>query len=303
MRRAELLIKQVQRATENERVGSQDGISLEEYYQYLTDGAHRFQMQVVGVSAEAFRAEQSYTASGSEYYALPGDILLRNQVISVEYSPTGLDKDYWPLTRVISRERFTFQGVPSRYFLQGGRFYVNCYPVSGSFRVVYNQQVPTVDKRRATVSSHTKSTTALTALTLTGFTSADYALADHLTIVDFNGTVKMRGIPYTAVNSGTGVVSIQNSSYTFPTGSTIANGDYVCLGEFASSHALIDTAAEPFLLAYCSRRILMRDSSQDTAELTAEEMAMIKGIVDAYAQDPDPTVTPIVEGAYFGEFF
>lgn len=300
MRRGELLIKQIQRQTENERVGTQDGISLEEYYQYLTDGVRRFQEQVLKVKAAAFLRPYSWSASGLEYYSLPTDILLKNQIVTLEYSPSGNDRDYYKLDRSAPLERFTFQGSPSRYFLHGDRVYVNAYPQAGSFRMVYNGALPAVDKRRATVLSRTLSSTAITALALSGYTDADYLLADHITIVDFNGTVLMRGIPYTAV--ALGVVTIQGGTYTFPTGSTCPVGAYACLGANASTHPQIDDQAESFLIAYGSRRILMRDSSSDTAELSAEELAMLSGIVDLYADEPDVQPVLVSSYDYFDEF-
>jgi hypothetical protein len=154
-----------------------------------------------------------------------------------------------------------------------------------------------------TISAVTVGASALTALTLTGYTAADYDLSDHLTLVDFNGTVKMRGIPYTAVNGGTGVVTIQGSSYTFPTGSAAAIGDYVVLGKNASTHPLIDSNAEDFLITYASRRILMRDSSDDAAALNEEEMRMISGIVDTYAYSPDVELVPVVDSGYWTDLY
>jgi len=301
MRRGELLVKQIQRATENERVGTTDGISLEEYYQYLTDGVRKFQRAVTAVHATAFRTSTTWSADGAESRSLPTDIFGRNRVVSLEYTASGNAVDYYPLKLVTQKERFTMTGNPAQYLLQGDAVLINCYPASGTFRMVYDQLLPAVDKRRATVASRTLSSTAITALTLSGYTAADYDLADHLTVVDFSGTVLMRGIPYTAVNSGTGVVTIQGSSYTFPTGSTAPVGAYVCLGKNASSHALIDSQAEDFLLVYAQRRILMRDSSDDAADLTPEEQEMLGGIIAGYAESPDVESVPILDCGYFGD--
>lgn len=299
MRRAELLVTQIQRATENERVGTTDGISVEEYYQYLTDGLRFLQRKILGVAPEAFRQTYEFSATGVEAYALPTLIFAKSRVARLEYSASGTASDYRPLDRVTQLERVTRQGLPSRYLLESGNVLVNAYPAAGAFRLTYDALLPAVDKRRATVSSHTKSSTALTALTLAGYTADDYALSDHLTIVGFDGTVKMRGIPYTAVNSGTGVVSIQGSSYTFPVGSTLDNGDYVCLGEYASTHPQIDTQAEDFLITYGQRRILKRDSSLDANDIAEELADMWMGIVDSYGQAPDEVPVPVTNTDYF----
>jgi hypothetical protein len=298
MRRAELLVTQVQRATENERTGTQDGISTEEYYQYLTDGLRHLQSQILQVNPKAFRTSKTYTVSGSESYALPDDILARNQAVTLEYSQSGNARDYVRLKQLTQLERWSETGRPSAYILEGKNFLVNAYPTSGSLRLTYAAALPAVDKRRGTVGAITTTSTALTALTVV-FSDNNFSLSDHLTLVDFNGTIKMRGIPYTAVGAGTGVVTIQGSSYTFPTGSTGAIGDYFVLGQNASSHALIDDAAESYLVTYCEKRILNRDSSADAVERDQEVQKMVADLVAIYADDGDVTEVPVSDYSYW----
>ncbi len=296
MRRAQLLVTQVQRATENERVGTNDGISLEEYYQYFTDGLRLIQREIVKANPKSFRAATTWSADGTEDYDLPFDYFARNQVATLEYSQSGLEADYFRLDQVTQLERYTTTGRPYQYILQGKTILVNAY------RLTYAALLPAVDKRRATVSAKTTANGALTALTLAGYTAADYDLYDHLCIVDFNGTIKMRSIPYTAVNSSTGVVTIQGTTYTYPTGSTIAVGDYVTLGSYASTHFLIDDQAEDFLLAYCTKRIMNRDASLDAGDITADMTAMLQSIVDVYSDDADIDQVPVTNYDYFSDW-
>lgn len=301
MRRAQLLLTQVQRATENERVGTNDGISLEEYYQYFTDGLRLVQREILKVNQKAFRTSTTWSADGTESHALPFDLFARNQVATLEYTESGSVADYKVLQKVTQLERRPIAGRPSQYILEGSTIYVNNYPSTGTFRLTYAALLPAVDKRRATVSAKTTSGGALTALTLTGYTSADYDLYDHLCIVDFDGVIKMRSIPYTAVNSSTGVVTIQGTTYTYPTGSTIAVADYVTLGKYASTHIQLDDAAEDFMLAYCSKRILNRDASLDAGELTLDMQTMLQGIIDVYSDDGDIDQVPVTNYNYFGD--
>jgi hypothetical protein len=301
MRRAALLETQVRRATENERTGITDAISSEEFLQYFTDAQLMIYRRMLSASAKNFTLPKIYSASGAETYALPGDIFGQS-VISLEYSPTGAAKDYYEVPMRTHKERVSITGNPQLFFLGSSSIYVNPYPASGTFRLVYNKALPRVDKRRGTVLSHTKSSTALTALSLTGYTQADFDLYDHLTIVGFDGTVKMRGIPYTAAPAG--VVAIQGSSYTFPEGSTLTNTtDYFCLGENASSHVQLPDFCEDFVLAYCAKRIMNRDSNDDAVEMSAEMIRMAEEIVDAWAlptQDIDNI--PVVDTSYLLEY-
>jgi hypothetical protein len=282
VRRAGLLELQVRRQTGNSRTGNSDSISSEEFLQYFTDAQLCIYRRMLGRNSKFFRTEAEYDASGAERYALPADCLGQS-VITVEFSSTGGAKDYRALDRREYLERATVEGDPLFYILDGANVLLNPYPTTGTVRLVYNKELPRVDKRRSTVSSHTKSTTALSALTLVGYTADDYDLSDHLTVVDFNGVVKMRGIPYTAVDSGTGAVSIYGSSYTFPDGSTMSNGDYVCLGANASSHVQLPDFCEDFVLLYCAKRIMNRESSSDAADADPEVQRMAAEIIDLWS--------------------
>jgi len=302
MRRAELLIPQVRRATENERVGSTDGISDEEFLQYFTDAVRMLQRQIVTTNPASFRRVLTVAVTGLESYALPVDMLNRNRIAVLEYSPDALAANYYALELRTELERKSIAGYPTQYILQDKTFLVNAFPVSGQFRLTYDYLIPAVDKRRAAVASSTVGATAITALTLS--TSApydedDFDLSDNLTIVGFDGTVKMRGIPYTGVT--TGVVAIQGSSYTFPSGSTIAVGDYAVLGINASSHPLVDDQAEDFIITYCQKRILMRDSSTDAVDIDPEVQRMAAEVVALYQSNGDAPDVVITNYNYFDD--
>lgn len=303
MRRSELLEKQSRRASENERVGSSDGISSEEVYQYFTDGLRFLQRKILLAGGTPFRGSFTWSATGAESYALPFDLFTQNNIVALFYSDSGNAEDYRPLDRIVERERLFGDGCPGRYLIEDGYVYVSRYPRFGSFLMIYDKLRPSIDKRRATVASSTTAGGALTALTLAGYTAADYALSDHLTIVDFNGVVKMRGIPYTAVNAGSGVVSILGGSYTYPVGSTIAVNDFVCLGSYASTHPQIDDCFEDFFVTYGQRRLLKRDSTADAEDIAEELSAMWQDGVAVYAMDSDISQVPMPSHDFFSEFF
>lgn len=302
MKRAEHLIKLARRGSENEQAGSTGGISDEEPLQWLTDAVRFLQSKIMLANAERFRRTEYFVATGVEAYDLPWDCYLSNQVIDLSYSSTGNTEDYTPLTKVIVKERLSETGAPARYLLEGRTVLVNRFPASGSFRITYNALAPSVDKRRATVASFTAGAGSLTALTLSGYTAEDFENFDYLTVVDFSGAVKMRGVPYTAIDANTGVVSIYAGSYTYPAGSLISNGDFVCLGEYASTHPQVDDALEPFLVTYTQRRFLKRDSSLDANDIAEELRDMWMDALALYGESQDEMQVPITQNIYFGEF-
>ncbi len=285
MRRVEQLITQVRRATENSRIGTADGISDEEFIQYLNDAQELCASAIIQVHRTAFSKQKIFTAPGTEAYTLPFDIWARQRVLSVEYSQDGSVDHYYTLDQARIVERYSRVGRPTQYILFNNTLLLNAYPSSGSFRITYDPKLPSLDKRRATVDAITLSSTQLTALSLaitTPFVAADYDLFDQLSIVGANGTVKMSQIAYTAVSAVNGNVTLL-ANVTFGAGETGATGDYVCLGPNATTTSQLPDECEKFLLAYCSRRILDRDSSTDRATMSEDEQTMLGDIVGAFA--------------------
>lgn len=307
MRRVEHLILHVRRASENERQGTGEGISDEEFIQWLNDAQDMIYSKITRKHRMSFAKETTFAATGAESYtSLPFDIYSRHRIIALDYSETGSEASYRSLTPMTHQER-TLRGssslpnVASGYVPTQNGIIVVGAPSVGTFRLVYEPILPRLDKRRGTVSTHTKSSTALTALTLTGHTAADFSEDDALTIVSATGQVNMRGIPYTAVAGG-GAVTISGSSYTFPVGSTLTNGDFVCRGEYASTHSQLPDQCERYLIAYATWRAMKRDSSVDAGE-QMNELAMIEDdIVSGFAQmSGDVEQVPIVDATYAWE--
>lgn len=286
MRRVEQLITQVRRATENTRIGTQDGISDEEFIQYLNDAQELCASAIIQVHRTAFSKEKTISVTGAESYTLPTDIWAKQRVISVEYSPDSNAEHYYFLSQARTVERSTRRGLPSQYILFNNKLLMNAYPATGQFRITYDPLIPRLDKRRAVIDAITMTSTQLTALSLaitTPFVAADYDLFDNLSIVGADGTVKMSGVPFTAVSAVNGNVTILGSAFTFASGETGATSDYVCLGINATTTSILPDQCEKFLLAYCQRRIFDRDSSSDRDTMSQDEQMILADIVGAFA--------------------
>ncbi len=304
MRRVEQLITQVRRATENVRVGTTDGLSDEEFIQYLNDAQELCESNIRRVYAKAFVKEKTWSATGAEQVTLPSDIWARQAVISLEWSPTGLAKDYYHLKKRTVRERFTMTGSPSQYVLYNNSILIDCYPATGTFRLIYQMKLPRLDKRRGTVASRTLTATACTALTITPsglFVQGDYDLYPTISVVDNFGVVLMSGIAYSAV-SAAGVLTLEGSSFTFASGETAPVGSYVVLGTNSSPTSSLSDECEKFLLAYCQRRILDRDSSDDRMTISEDEKAMLADIAETFAEiSGDIDEIPTFNNDYFND--
>lgn len=286
MRRVEQLITQIRRATENERIGTNDGISDEEFIQVLNDGQEMCQSGIVRAHKKTFGKELIFSAPATESRTLPLDVWARHRILTVEFSPDGREESYYRLKQGSLVERSTCRGQPLFYMLLNNKILFNPYPETGMFRIVYDPLLRRLDKRRAVIDAITLTTTQLTVLSLaitSPFSASDYALFDELSIVGADGTVKMSGIPFDAVSAVNGNVTIRGGAFTFATGETGAIGDYVCLGVNASTTSALPDQCEKFLLAYSQRRIFDRDSSSDRTTMKEDESEMLGSIIQEFA--------------------
>jgi hypothetical protein len=295
------LIDDVRQSTENEDFSDTIGIKDAEFLRFLNDAQFRIQNKIVQKHPQVFLGTKTYSVVQSqEAYSLPIDTYMGNKVTAVEYNPQSSNDDYFYPLRPGSRyERDRgSEGDPRKYIRTNGQILLVPVPnqSNGSLELTYVQKLPKLDLRRGSVSSVTldSSTNTITALNLD--VSTDSVDADtlnkftRLTVVDEEGTVKMKNIKFTNANSSTGVVTI-DSSFTYETGETIEAGDYIVAGAYSSTHVLLDDMVERYLIAYATLKILHRDSN--LADLDTQNgilMEMEREIVEAYAEISDDIV-------------
>lgn len=272
MRRAEHLIKQIRRFTENEQVGVTDGIANIEFVEYLNNAQDSMLIGIYQTNNDLLTEEYQFSGvQGQEAYDLPFDIFTKSHVVDLQWSRTGQLRDLSPLEKVGFKERYIENGVPDRYMLKKGQVLLSKMPESNGQigLLLYNPRLPKIDIRSGKVGSVSLDvpTLSITSLTLdSGFdvslTNALFDQTDFLTVVDRDGNIKMKAIPIDLVNTTTGVVTVA-AGFNFEEGETIVAGDYVCLGSYTSTHSRLPEICERFLLEYGYKRTFFRDSSDD----------------------------------------
>lgn len=297
MRRVEHILTRIRQETDNEQIGTDQGISDNEIIGYLNDGQDDIYGGIATVFRSAFAAESSFPCvGGQETYDAPTDAYMDGQAIVLEYSQSGQDDGYTALKRVTMRERMTISGVPSRYTVANGKVYVWPIPQAsqGTFRLVYSKVVPTLDKKRAVVNSVTKVGNDVTGITLLAANGLPFSVqdeiefskSDYLCASDFYGNVLATRIPYTAVTlvGGLGIVTIKGGAHTMSAGENIQSGDFVTLGEYSTTVSKLPDNCEQYLTAYGSMKVFVRDSN-NLAGIKAQEVgAMRANILDNYAE-------------------
>jgi len=306
MRRVDLLITASRRATENQEFTATAGIQDIEFLQYLNDGQEEIHSILQGTFPSiltAYKTEQ--LTQGQEAYSMPRDLYLGTRIDQIEYSCSGTPDSYYSLKKGSIKERLNTQaGNPAFYIRRGNEILVQPRPQqAGIMRWSYQKAIPKLDTRRGTVSTVALIGNSVSSLILNAsvFLDADPILDEQfMTVVDKNGVIKMRSIPVTAIDTTTGVVTI-DSSFVFESGETIIAGDYVCAGEFASTNSQLPEVCEKYLLEYCNTRILMRDSQTDSAQIIQIMTKVEQTLRLAFAEpDGDPDRIPLLDVQFLG---
>lgn len=306
MRRVEHLIRQIRRQTDNEILGTDDGISPEEILQYINNGQEDIQGAIYRTHKPVFHREYIFDAvGGQEKYPFPRHVWLESSQVLLEWSDTGRAEDFRPLDFVQTIERRSINSDPIQYMLYGQEIVVSPFPTSAvgaKFRLTYNLVVPKVDPRRSQVSAVTEAGGIITALTLdnayASWNLADWLEDDYLCLCDSQGNSLARGIAYTTI-AANGVVTL-DGDHTLYTGESATVGDYVVRGKNATTNSQLTEICEKYLIEYASHRILHRDESEAYTRQAQHLMAMRADIVADYAMlSQDIHQIPILTYEYF----
>jgi hypothetical protein len=158
------------------------------------------------------------------------------------------------------------------------------------------QRIPVLDIPRSTVTAVTLDTVArhitnlqfdvVNAPALIDSNLATFQAANYFSIVDKYGNVKMNHIPYTGIDTATGIVTVP-TSFVYKEGQTIDVGDTLVTGYNASSHSHLPDEAERYLELYCTRYIFRRDSSDDGADSNQELEEIKADLLEKYSDIND----------------
>jgi hypothetical protein len=286
------IIEESRRDTRNEDIptsNEQVGISTEDFLRYANFAQEKCFSVIIAAKSTRFEVPKVIDLVVDQMeYDIEDNVYLGESVKNVEYSNSGLDRDYHEIREVSLSRRSDESGHVTNYIRHaGGLIFTPKNNVSGAkVRVVYDRMVDTLDLRRGTVTDRTISSTALTTLTLDTTTHDADALerAQYLCVNDAYGNVTMYNIPITSYDSATGVVTLD--SFTFDTGETCAVGSYVTVGEYTTTHSKLNKICEKYIAQYMEYKIFRRDSSEDQKAAKEDMRESIGEIAQAYADNP-----------------
>ncbi len=291
MKYLEHIITQVRKQTENEEVTDFTGIQDTEFIQYINDAQHSLQAAITSQHPRVFVKEKVLdVVYGQERYALPQDCYLKNKVFNVEFSPSGLEEDYYTLEEETIKSRVPgVKGSPIKYSRLAGELLLIPQATQGKLRINYVKRVNEVDLRRAKVASSESVSSASTwniTLDNAAFLTDTSSLQEHeeVCIVDKKGKIIAKDLPVNALSST--LLTIDPHTSDSEDGAILA-GHFVVGGANTSTHGEFDESVERYIIAYCGWKILKRDSSMDSTEAQTELSIMLGDIVKSYAMISD----------------
>lgn len=269
------------------------GLNHNLFLEFLNDAQDYLQSRVVSNFAEEFVAEKEISVvANQEAYSIPDNVFLGRKLVQVDYSPDGTTKNYCRLPqRSILARNTSSVTHPSFYIARNSQILLNPIPrtTRGKIRVSYYRELDRLDIRRGKISS-TPTTTTIVLDADDDLDETAINEAQYLCIVDKFGVVQDYAVEIESYDSGTRTITIPTTTLTGDA------GDYVVMGQYATSHSDLAENAERYLKTYCQLRILHKDASASEIQEMQVLKDMEKDIVNAYAEmSQDVTEIPVLD--------
>lgn len=302
MRRLELLIDEARDLSQNTRYDSNSGISQKMFTRYFKNAYDQLYKEIQNTKSKFFIKESTEdVVPGQALYPYPYDIYLFG-IDTLEWSSNLSGDNYITLEKSINKERLSANAsFPFGYIPKFDGFVLTPVLNKGRLRINYSKKLPQLEKRSGKISAITV-TTSISAITLNtleaSFDASYLNSVQSFCIVSAAGSIKVRGVQITSVDSGTGVVTM--SSHALQTGDlTPAVGDYVCAGDFTENLSPLPDICESYLIKHAVYEAKYGDSSQWT-DAAIKDMSMCLGpIIEGFARPSEDIVkVPITNTDY-----
>ncbi len=271
------------------------GISTEDFLRYANYGQEAIFGKILQTSPMSFQAESAISiVADQEAYDIPDNVYLGERIVNVEYSATGLTRDYFKLYEVSLSFRNTYPSLrPQNYIRRNGQMLLRPTPnqSGGTLRVTYERQLDSVDTRRGQVNGTPSGAVIdLTHGTFGAPSTTDEALLvanAYICISDAFGNVMLRNGLVSSYVAGTDALTLAANVSTYLVGTyTLANlaDGYLTIGKYTTTHSKLKKVCERYLVAYMNWKALSRDAAtREKSELFREEkMDLEKEIVESY---------------------
>lgn len=299
----EELIDIVRVETENEDVSDTIGIQDPEIIRFLNIAQRQIQSKVAARSAETYTAIAVLTAdpdTENRVFSIPNDSYMRANVEMVWV-------DGYPKKQVLAHNLHMksndccnsnfcnyvcYRYKENGYVMIGNKIHItgHCNRES-EIKVKYTKVVPELQKSLLEI-------TPLTAINVSGgefpvdisvsFDSSRIKKARRYTLVDSNGDQIATNIKIDSYDSTLGILyfSSQNSSQILTTTENI----YLLEGNNSSNYCFLDPLVQDYITRYAIAKVLQRDGSAEYNVHSADLIAILNEIIDAYSLNMPTTI-------------
>lgn len=295
------LIDEVRRDTRNEDEPTsteQIGISDEDFLRYGNFALEKAFAIIIATKPTAYEASKIIDlVVGQMEYTIPDRVYLNESIKDVKYSNSGEDRDFHEIREISLSRRRDVDGVVRNYIRHAGQLiFTPKNNIAGAkVKVTYDRQPDSLDLRRGQISSHSIYQGQLEAagffLDTSTVDAAALARAQYLCVNDSFGNVTMYNIPIDSYNATTGEITLKDGvNFTFADGESIADGDYVTVGQYTTTHCKLNQIVERYIAQYIEYRIFRRDSADDAKQSKQDMDETIAELRLAYADVPKDEV-------------
>lgn len=324
-KRVDIILRNVREQTGNAAYTPTQGVRQRELVRYINDGQERIYNKILQEHPTLFtKIGFIDTVAGQASYALPSDVYLKHNIVTVHFSYNGQPINYAPMDQRSARQEISVRGFPGAYFLRDGNITLIPIPsnsAAAALRIYYQYSIPSLDIRRfATTgtfitfggSSGSRTISALTIFdpvnqdvfpTLPNESLADLLefWVDALTLVDAAGNQVAGGlnvssgiptyVPATGALIPATAISITDAQYT-ALQAVGGNVIYILFGANATTNSTLPQVCERYLTDYAALRTQMRDSNKEAVDTSPILMAIETDILDAIS-DLEEDITSI----------
>lgn len=303
MRSLDKLITLARERTNNTNYGTRSGISQNLAVQFANDAQDHLQSAIVAQHPQEFTVEQEIqVTSAQETYSIDDNVFGGGKIITIWYSPTGQQRDYYRLKPRTMFERQQQEGNdPLFYIRASGLIYLNPIPrnSSGKIKVSYYRELDWVDVVRGTVNG-TPSGAVIAAQNQ--ITPDDIGSTEYLCISDKHGNVMLYNGEISSYASNNITLAANVSTYLVD-GYALADlaSGKITLGKYSTTHSKLQDICERYLLVYLQKRLLNKQASNSSIVELDELKTIEADILVSFGQPTEDIYQiPVIDSEVMG---
>lgn len=301
IRRADLLLRDVQYQVGDIAYSATPGIRKAELVRYLNDTQTTIYNKLLNCHSSLYvRAETMGVTAGVAEYTIPSAVHSTANIVKVDYSFDSNPINYVTLDLRTPRQEISVVAFPTSYFLRNGKIVLSPIPSQTSaaaLRLNYQYILPDLDIRRGLIQTHDASTISLTLNTLLlQETQDDLAngFVDYVCVVSKDGTIQARGLPVNGYNPTTRVITTALSAADIA--AIVNNESFLVFGEYASTHSQLLPICERYLTNGTALLVQMRDSNSEAVATSPLLQSIENEILGSVMElEEDLTAIPILD--------